>query len=188
LILLIGQDLSMDFEPKRIAVIGNGGGGKSTLAAALSERYGLAWHEVDKIQFGPNWSRPPEDHVRAEINAIIEQPEWVIDGFGPYDTILRRFDIADLIVFIDHPLWVHYWWAMERQISAHQGQARFGGREDCDLRDVNREMCQAIWYVHTELRPKIVEDLKRFSAKVQTVGSPEKLNEHLKELTGKVPE
>jgi adenylate kinase family enzyme len=34
---------------RRIAVIGNGGGGKSTLAFALGQRLGIPVHEVDEV-------------------------------------------------------------------------------------------------------------------------------------------
>lgn len=167
----------------RIVVIGNGGGGKSTLAKALSERYGLPWLEIDQIQFGPNWTPVPQEEVREIIQRTISQPQWLIDGFGPYDTIQERFAAADLIVFVDHPLWVHYWWAMERQIAAHLGKERLGGPEECDLRDVNKQMCQALWTVHTEIRPKILEDLKGLEPKTKGISSPEELNAYLAELT-----
>jgi len=168
--------------PKRIVVIGNGGGGKSTFAAALANRYGLPWYEVDRLQFGPGWARVPEDDVRAEIVRVLAEPGWVLDGFGPYDTIVRRFELADQIVWVDHPLWVHYWWAMERQIAAAQGAERFGGPDGCDLRDVNRQMCEAIWYVHTELRPKILTELERHTHKLTIIHSPEELDEYVASL------
>ena len=87
--------------------------------------------------------------------------------------------MADLIVFVDFPLWIHYWWAMERQIAAHLGQKRFGGRDDCDLRSKNKEMCEALWRVHTEIRPKIIEDLKGKESKTKVLASPEELDQYL---------
>jgi len=163
----------------RIVVIGNGGGGKSTLSKALSEHLDLPWFEIDQVQFGPKWVRPPEQEVCQQIREMIAQPRWLIDGFGPYDTIQERFASADLIIFVDHPLWVHYWWAMERQIAAHLGEKRLGGRDHCDLRDVNKLMCQALWQVHTEIRPKILEDLKGYTDKTTTISSPEELDEFM---------
>lgn len=166
----------------RIVVIGNGGGGKSTLSKVLSEHHNLPWVEIDQIQYGPNWTRPPEEEVRQIIMDAIEQPRWLIDGFGPYDTIQARFAPADLIIFVDHPLWVHYWWAMERQIAAHLGAERLGGRDDCDLREVNKLMCQSLWRVHTEIRPKILEDLVELESKTKLISSPEELDEFMSEL------
>lgn len=38
---------------KRVAVFGNAGGGKSTLAKQLAEITGLALHPIDSIKFKP---------------------------------------------------------------------------------------------------------------------------------------
>ena len=54
---------------ERIAVIGNGGGGKTTLSRALGAALGLPHVEVDEIQFGPRWERVPADEVAAELEA-----------------------------------------------------------------------------------------------------------------------
>lgn len=167
----------------RIMVIGNGGGGKSTLSLALAKRHGLEWHEVDKMQFGPGWMRIPESEVRPQLFQIQEQESWLIDGFGPMDTIEARFSQATHIYFVDHPLWVHYWWAMERQIAAHRGEERLGGPEECDLRLINKEMCQAIWLVHTEFRPKLLELAEAAREKVTILRSPEELDALLETLS-----
>jgi adenylate kinase family enzyme len=166
----------------RFMVIGNGGGGKSTLSAALAKAHGVPWHEVDQFQFEPGWVRVPESDLRTKLFAIQAEENWLIDGFGPMDTILQRFDLADKIYFIDHPLWVHYWWAMERQIAAFRGEERLGGPEGCDLRNVNKEMCRAIWIVHTEFRPMLLEAAEKHSAKVEWIRSPDELNATLATL------
>lgn len=140
---------------RRVVVIGNGGGGKSTLSKAIAERHGLPWHEVDKLQFRPEWERTPETEVRADIQAIIETPTWILDGFGPWDTIEARCDVADTLIFVDFPIWVHFWWAAERQIAAALGEQRLGGPEGCDLRLKNKWMFETLWRVHEQLRPKL---------------------------------
>lgn len=57
----------------KIALIGNGGGGKSTMARAMSQATGLPWHEVDRIQFQPNWQRTPEEDVRQSLIDIMAE-------------------------------------------------------------------------------------------------------------------
>ena len=141
---------------KRVMVIGNGGGGKTTLAYKMAEKHQLPLIEIDTIQFQPGWVRTDESMLRQTIADAHNRERWLIDGFGPWDQIELRADLADTIIFVDHPIWVHFWWACERQIAAALGEERLGGPEDCDLRDVTKLMFQTIWMVHEQLRPLLV--------------------------------
>jgi adenylate kinase family enzyme len=100
---------------RRIAVIGNGGGGKSTLARALGQHLGIPVHEVDDIQWLPGWRRAPLDEVAHTLDAWAADDRWIIDGFGPWPVIDRRMTRADTIVYVDLPLRTHLWWAAKRQ-------------------------------------------------------------------------
>ena len=53
--------------------------------------------------------------VAAAHAAWLAEPAWIIDGFGGMDLIARRFAAADTIIFVDFPLYTHYWWALKRQ-------------------------------------------------------------------------
>ena len=50
---------------ERIAVIGNAGGGKSTLARALATRRGLPYVEIDALLWRDGWQPAPEDEYEA---------------------------------------------------------------------------------------------------------------------------
>lgn len=168
-------------------VIGNGGGGKTTLSIAIAGATGLPLTEVDKIQFRPNWESTPTEEVRKALQSIQSTDAWIIDGFGPWDTIETRADLADRIYFVDHPIWVHFWWACERQIAAAKGEARVGGPDGCDLRDVTKLMFQTLWRVHEELRPKLVELAERHRDKTIWIKSPEELDATLEGLKKNAP-
>jgi adenylate kinase family enzyme len=163
---------------QRVMVIGNGGGGKTTLAYLVAEAYGLPLTEIDSIQFQPGWERTPDPELRAAIQAAHAAERWLIDGFGPWDQIEERARLADTIIFVDHPIWVHFWWACERQIAAALGEQRLGGPSGCDLRDVTRQMFETIWRVHEHLRPKLVElaELHQATKTVVWIRSPEELD------------
>jgi len=45
---------------RRVAVFGNAGGGKSTLARRLAQLTGLPLHVVDMIQFRPGGAAVPD--------------------------------------------------------------------------------------------------------------------------------
>ncbi len=101
---------------RRIAIIGNGGGGKSTLARALGKQLGIPVHEVDQVQWLPGWRRAPLDEVAPLLEGWAANDRWIIDGFGPWPVIDRRMSRADTIVFVDFPFRTHLWWAAKRQV------------------------------------------------------------------------
>lgn len=96
---------------RRVAIIGNGAGGKTTLARSL----GLPHHEVDAVAFRADWSRAPERDVAQTLDAWLDEDAWVIDGFGPLACVQRRLAAADTIVWIDLPLRVHLTRALLRR-------------------------------------------------------------------------
>lgn len=101
----------------RVAVIGNAGGGKSTLARALAAARRLPHLEVDRLLWRPGWQMTPVAAYEAEHARAIAADEWVIDGLGRRESIAPRLDRATTVVLIDMPLWMHFWLAAERQIA-----------------------------------------------------------------------
>ena len=102
----------------RIAIIGNGGGGKTILARKIALKRRLPITHVDSIQYLSGFEPRPEEETRALLNKVAAENKWIIDGFGPIDVIERRFERADLIIFINFPMWRHYWWAAKRQLKS----------------------------------------------------------------------
>jgi hypothetical protein len=101
----------------RIVVIGNAGGGKSTLARKLAQGRGLTHIEIDRLLWQDNWVLTPEVDYQRRHREIVEQDDWVIDGLGRQVSIPERMARATEIVLIDMPLWMHFWLAAERQIA-----------------------------------------------------------------------
>ena len=113
---------------RRIAVIGNGGGGKSTLARALSRDLDIPLHEVDEVQWLPGWRRAPLDEVAHILEGWAADDAWIIDGFGPWPVIDRRMARADTIVYVDFPFRTHLWWAAKRQLVSVLRRSAWGGQ------------------------------------------------------------
>jgi adenylate kinase family enzyme len=125
-----------------VAVIGNGGGGKTVLSRAISELRQLPVHEVDQIQWQqPGWVAVPEKAVRERLETVLDQPRWIIDGWGPWDTIVRRLTEADTIVVVDMPLWRHYLWATKRAVQ--------------DRRYPLIRLYKAMWWVNRVAMPNL---------------------------------
>lgn len=86
---------------RRVLVIGVSGVGKSTFAAALAERLGLPYVELDALHWGPNWT--PNDDFGDRVARAASAPEWIIDG--NYSKIRDRlWPQADTIIWLDYPL------------------------------------------------------------------------------------
>jgi adenylate kinase family enzyme len=102
---------------ERVVVIGNSGGGKSTLARRVAERYSLPYHEIDTILWEPGWRLADEATYKAEHARLIAEERWVLDGLGTRDSIPERLARATDIILIDMPVWMHYRLAAERHIA-----------------------------------------------------------------------
>lgn len=139
---------------RRVAVIGNAGGGKTTLARALGDALRLPVHHVDSIQYRPGWERTPADECDRRLDAIAASERWVIDGFGNDEVIARRLRAADTVVFVDFPLPVHYWWACKRQWRSRRGQ-RDELPADCPEFTLayTWKLARVMWQVHRDYRP-----------------------------------
>ena len=162
----------------RIAIIGNAGGGKSTLSRKLSHALGIELFPVDRMQWKPGWVPACFDEIKHQHDAILARNRWIIDGWGPLETILARFDVADTIIFVDHPLYIHYWWALKRQIRCIF-QQRPDGPIGCPMLPVTWPLLKMIWTIHQHARPQLLEliDSYRDRKAVFHIRSPRELGQ-----------
>ena len=85
---------------KRLAILGNQGAGKSTLAEKLQDILRLDYVDIE--------SRPGEETAIRERMARRER--WVVDGdYG-------LLDLADRVIFLDFPLTLCLWRATKRAV------------------------------------------------------------------------
>ena len=147
----------------RIAVIGNAGGGKTTMSERLGKSLGIEVHTVDKFQWREGWVPAPPEAIRQEHERILSQQRWIIDGWGGLDLIRTRFAEADTIVYVDFPIAVHYWWALKRQV-----KSVFVPRKDlppnCPMLPKTIELVKVMWRIHRKVRPIVAALLEEHRA------------------------
>ena len=99
---------------KKVAVFGNAGGGKSTLAGRLAELTPLPLHPLDMIQYQAGGGEVPHEEFLKAHADLLRRDEWIIDGFGSVESAWERFSRADTLVYVDLPLVTHYLWVTKR--------------------------------------------------------------------------
>ena len=146
----------------RLAIIGNAGGGKTTLGRKLAKIHGFGLHHVDTFQFISGMKIRAHSETIQILNEIQAQKSWIIDGYGPLDIIENRFEMADRIIFIDFPLWRHYWWVTKRQIKSFWSP-RLELPAECDELTLAHtiKLYKTIWRMHQKMRPELLRILNR---------------------------
>jgi adenylate kinase family enzyme len=160
----------------KVAILGNAGGGKSTLSKALSEAKDLPLYQLDKIAWNPGWVATPKQTFDREHDSIVEKDAWIIDGMSSLESIKRRMERADTIILIDNPLWIHYCWAAKRQFMC-LFQDRPDFVEGCPMLPKTWELAEMIWRIDKHLRPTLIElmENQRDNKQVYHIQSPDEL-------------
>ena len=138
----------------RVCVLGNAGGGKSSLTRRLAKAHALPVHEVDRWQWTPDFQQVPEADYAAKHEAAIAGEGWIIDGMGTGPLIQARMARATDIVLIDLPMWQHYWLVAERQRQWHdipEAERPGGGTEPPSTRDLFKMMD----WIATQFMPRL---------------------------------
>lgn len=149
---------------RRIVIIGNSGGGKTTLSRKLHKIHQLPLHHVDSIQFLPGMKVRNHADSIADLTVIQNQESWIIEGYGPLDILEKRLALADRIVFIDFPLWKHMYWSLKRQLFYMVTRSqRPELPKNCfeGTWAQTRRLFKSIHNVHYQMRPELLRILSR---------------------------
>ena len=97
-----GIILSMQ-APRRVAVVGNSGSGKTSLARRVASALACDHVELDGIHHQADWTPIDRDEMRAIVSARLASDGWVVDGnYGSFVQDLV-FAHADTVVWLDLP-------------------------------------------------------------------------------------
>ena len=138
---------------KRVAVFGNAGGGKSTLARQLAEVTGLSLYSLDLIQFRPGGGRVPHEEYLEAHGDLLRREEWIIDGFGCVASAWERFSFADTLIHVDLPLVTHYGWVTKRLITGLFVTPE-GWPDNSPMWSSTIDSYRVVWLCHRRLTPR----------------------------------
>jgi adenylate kinase family enzyme len=150
----------LNMAPKRIAIIGPGGAGKSTLARQIGEKTGLPVVHLDAVYWHKGWQETPKDVWEQTVREIVRQPEWITDGnYG--GTMELRLEAADTILFLDLPPLLCVWRVVHRWRKYRQ-QSRQDMAPGCPEK-VDFAFVKWIWNYRRDRRPDILARMNKYA-------------------------
>ena len=172
---------------RRVAIIGSGGAGKSTLARKLGEITGLPVVHLDREYWRPGWTETPKPEWRARVEQLVRGEEWIIDGnFG--GTMEIRLAAADTVVLLDFPRTLCMYRAIRRAVT-YQNRTRPDMGPGCTEK-VDIEFIRWIWQFPGKTLATIEERLAKLGpdAELVRLHSPNEVEAFLSEVRTKFTE
>jgi adenylate kinase family enzyme len=141
---------------RRVAVFGNAGGGKSTLARKLAALTKLPLYPLDLIQYRTGGAKVPHDEYLKAHAELLRRDAWIIDGYGCRESAWQRFAAADTLVYLDLPLATHFAWVTKRLLKGMIATPE-GWPEGSPMISSTISSYRVLWLCHRYLTPKYRE-------------------------------
>lgn len=166
---------------KKIAIIGSGGAGKSTLARKLGEMLKIQVYHLDSNFWQPGWIPMNNTEWDEFLENLIKENEWIIDG-NYSRTIDIRFAAADTIIFLDMPRYLTMYRIFKRRIMYH-GKVRPDMSEGCQEK-IDWEFINWVWQFNKKKRQNLIRKIKDYSngRNIVILQSPSEVKGFLKSL------
>jgi adenylate kinase family enzyme len=149
---------------ERVAIVGSGGAGKSTLAVEIGQRTGLPVFHLDRFFWKPGWIPTPDAEWRAVQAELVARERWIIDGnYGA--TLDIRFARADTVVALALSRVRCVTRAASRSLR-NRGQAVQA--DGCPER-MDRAFLRWVWRYPVDSRPRLDAALDRHRAHARVV-------------------
>jgi len=145
---------------KKIAIIGSGGTGKSTLAKELGQILDLPVYHLDSIYWKSGWIQIEESDFDHVLKSLIVEDMWIIDG-NYQRTMDMRFNEADTIIYLDYPTYISLYRVIKRRVKYH-GKTRPDMGVGCNEK-IDLEFIKWILNYRKNKRPKYLEKLSNLN-------------------------
>lgn len=150
----------------KIAVIGSGGAGKSTLSRRMSEILGIPVFHLDTYFWKSDWVPSDKEEWKQVHTTLMQNEKWIMDGnYG--GTLDNRLASADTVIFLDLPTWITTYQVIKRRVMYH-GRARPDMNQGCRER-LDWTFVKWVWNYRRDHREGIMEKLEDLRSEKQII-------------------
>jgi adenylate kinase family enzyme len=135
-------------QPKKFALIGLPGSGKSTFAVKLGKILAIPVYHLDRHMFEPDGKKKDKQEFIEIQHAMLNEEAWVVEGCS-FSTFEMRFAKADVLIYFHFSRLVCFFRLFQRLFNYKKD---FGG-----LRAVTWEILKYTWNFDREKRARIEE-------------------------------
>lgn len=169
---------------QRIAIIGCGGSGKTTIGWQLAAQIGTTITHLDVVYYDDQWNKMDADKFAALQEELVSADSWVIDG-NYAGTLPIRLKRADTVIFLDLPPTTCLWGIAQRRMKNRGGQNDATGVYD----RITWGFIKYVWGYRKEMAPRVRELIAEHGqhADVHIVTSRRAANQLLAQLRASTP-
>jgi len=139
--------------PKKFALIGLPGSGKSTFASRLGEILKIPVHHLDRHMFEPGGEKRDKQEFIEIQKAMLDEEAWVVEGCS-FSTFEMRFKKANIVIYFQFSPLICFLRLLKRIFRYR--------KEHGSLRFINLKLLQYTWNFDREKRGRIEELRKKY--------------------------
>lgn len=140
--------------PKRLAVFGLPGSGKSTFANKLGKILNIPTHHLDRHYFIAKWKIRDRNEFLAVQKKMILEDSWIIEG-NSIATLEMRFARADTVIYFRLPRYLCLWRIFKRPF--HYDKSLLDIPDGCSKSGMNWNLLNYLWTFDVEKNKRISE-------------------------------
>lgn len=143
----------------RIAIIGCGGSGKTTISRQLGEALNAPVTHLDAVYFDDEWNTLPKEKFAVLQEELVAEPRWVIDG-NFASSMHIRLKRATTVIFLDIGPVTCLWGILQRRLKYGGGQNDATGVYD----RINWGFITYVWNYRKTMGPRVRSLLQEHAA------------------------
>ncbi len=147
--------------PKKVAIVGRPGAGKTTFALEISKLLNIPVYHLDRYFFIKNWQERPTEEFLALQREIISKPQWIIDG-NALNSLELRYSAADVVFHLALPKEKCLWRVFFRFVRRRLRKSPIEDRAEGCGEILHWKFIRYLWHFDSHIAPELIRLKKAY--------------------------